>query len=97
MSNFRNYVTVTELLPIPDDGADYSTYKSLIHSLKIADSTKFPHANDSRAVDSPDRRAGRNGGTGMGTGEIRVLSGMRMSWSQNDNNVKPMFALRPMA
>ena len=80
-------------------------HKNFIHSLAIADSTGSPHSNDTRAVGSPHRNAGRNRGKGMGTGDICVLPDMRMKWSlttpdrksNGESNIKPMLVVRPRA
>ena len=72
-------------------------YKNLIHSLKIADSTSRDGGhgpNDTRHTRS-SHRPSRNKGKGMGTGYIRVLSGMRMKWSMSATDSDPILAIRP--
>lgn len=69
-------------------------------SLKIADSTNVEGGhgpNDTRHTGSRHRHSNRNSGRGMGTGYIRVRSGMRMTWGLNtpDDQSKSILAIRP--
>lgn len=57
--------------------------------VKIADSTGSPHSDDTR----PSKK----GKTGMGTGYIRLVSGMKMAWSLwMGGTTLPVWAGRPM-
>jgi len=57
--------------------------------VKISDSTGSPHSDDTR----PSKK----GKTGMGTGYIRLVSGMKMAWSLwMGGSTLPVWAGRPM-